>query len=542
MKKITKSLMTLALLLVGLTSANAEKREKVAEIDWTTQFPYNYYAMGTPGEGCSFDVGQYEYTVYGDNQRAVDETKEVVKYGCLRIINVAEGKANWEFQPFIIDKLTLSAGATYAVDITYKSTKSGTADGSMGIWGSAKSANFNLEETTEWKVAEGIYKDFPIAGDKNIHICFQMGSIVGTIDIAKVEIFLVTPDAPEASISYGDMKEVTPVIYGKEDGAAAASVLEAVDGIYSVSNTLTEGDDHKTQFWIAAPYAIPVGQQFYVEFEYKADVAAKCATQTHGATPGSYIIYHCIGDVEFAAPTEAAGEEPATDGWKKFTKTVTIENDMNGWQSIAFNLNKHETNTYYFRNIKLQLPEVSEAVSLSVSAAGWSSFSSDKNVQLAGCTGWAAKYVDGKIVLTKVTEVPAENGILIEAAAGVTKYTFPIISSATSITGNELQVSDGTVTGASGKIYVLANGSYGVGFYKLASDATLPKGKVYLEVNDAPTVVESREFIAIAGEATGIKTVENQKKSGIIYNLAGQQVKNAKKGLYIIDGKKIAVK
>ena len=49
MRKFTKSLMTLALLIGGVTIVNAaEKVEKVFEKDWTAAPSYDYYKLGQP--------------------------------------------------------------------------------------------------------------------------------------------------------------------------------------------------------------------------------------------------------------------------------------------------------------------------------------------------------------------------------------------------------------------------------------------------------------------------------------------------------------
>lgn len=96
---------------------------------------------------------------------------------------------------------------------------------------------------------------------------------------------------------------------------------------------------------------------------------------------------------------------------------------------------------------------------------------------------------------------------------------------------SDLKVSNGTVSGDD--IYVLAKKDV-LGFYKLASTDKVPAGKAYLQIASS-----SREFIPINGEATAIKIVDTAKANSTIYNLAGQQVKNAQKGVFVIDGKKV---
>ena len=51
-------------------------------------------------------------------------------------------------------------------------------------------------------------------------------------------------------------------------------------------------------------------------------------------------------------------------------------------------------------------------------------------------------------------------------------------------------------------------------------------------------------LISIDGETTGIAsiTVDGELQMESVYNLNGQKVQNAKKGLYIVNGKKVVIK
>lgn len=168
-----------------------------------------------------------------------------------------------------------------------------------------------------------------------------------------------------------------------------------------------------------------------------------------------------------------------------------------------------------------------------VGNAGYATFSSIMNVDLSGVTGYAAQYDGSKVNLTPITEYPAGAAIIIEAAEG--SYSLTNIESADAIANNDLKVSDGSIAG-DGTIYVLAKKSDVVGFYKLKDGEKVPAGKAYLKIENSGS---SREFIAIDGGATAIKSVETEKANGAVYNLAGQQVKNAQKGVFIMNGKKV---
>ena len=170
---------------------------------------------------------------------------------------------------------------------------------------------------------------------------------------------------------------------------------------------------------------------------------------------------------------------------------------------------------------------------LTVGDAKYATFGSlYKSAKLNDVTAYAAKYAKGKVTLTEVSSVPAGKGVIVEAtAAGDFAPTFDVEADDIE---SDLEVSNGTVAGDGSTIYVLANGGSGIGFYLLKSGDKIPAGKAYLQVS-----ASGREFIGFAEDVTAIKSVETVKADGAIYNLAGQQVKKAQKGLYIINGKKV---
>jgi len=173
-------------------------------------------------------------------------------------------------------------------------------------------------------------------------------------------------------------------------------------------------------------------------------------------------------------------------------------------------------------------------VPVTIGEAGYATFYSEKAVALeSGMEAYAVEYTGSSAKLIPVEgAIDAYTPVILKADAA--DYELEIVESAASPAKNDLKVSYGNVTG-DGTIYVLANGGKGVGFYKLAAEGTVPAGKCYLQADGA------REFIGF-GDATGIKSVETVKANGTVYNLAGQQVKNAQKGVFIVNGKKAVVK
>ena len=109
--------------------------------------------------------------------------------------------------------------------------------------------------------------------------------------------------------------------------------------------------------------------------------------------------------------------------------------------------------------------------------------------------------------------------------------------------GNLLLKSDrktaGTKDGST--VYVLANKSLGVGFYRWTGD-DLGAGRVYLPVG--ATVAGAHEFCGfIEDGTTAILSIDDFKANvGPFYDLQGRRVDNPTKGIYIVNGKKIVIK
>ena len=183
----------------------------------------------------------------------------------------------------------------------------------------------------------------------------------------------------------------------------------------------------------------------------------------------------------------------------------------------------------------------SEAPTVSINAeAGYATFGYHLALDLTVIEAYTATVSGSKVALHSIKgkKIPANTGIILKGSGDVTiPLTF---DSPDEIADNDLLVSDGTVTGDESTIYVLANGTSGVGFYLLKSGDVLAAGKAYLKVSDGA----ARRFIGFGDESTGIQTVANsqQPTANSCYDLQGRRVAEPAKGLYIVDGKKVVIK
>lgn len=166
MRKFTKLMLTLALLVVGVGGTKATET-KVHECDYTEKDSYPWYRMGAP-EGSSFDVSG----------------------GLLVITNDRVQEQNYSVQPFVDDGISTIYGYNYKVRFTLKCTAAGSLTCNMGTWGAGRSASFDVTSTDDFVTKEVSLNDFPVSAT-NVHILLQSGKFVGTIYLKKVEVILV---------------------------------------------------------------------------------------------------------------------------------------------------------------------------------------------------------------------------------------------------------------------------------------------------------------------------------------------------------------
>ena len=91
-------------------------------------------------------------------------------------------------------------------------------------------------------------------------------------------------------------------------------------------------------------------------------------------------------------------------------------------------------------------------------------------------------------------------------------------------------------------IYVLNTGTKGAGFYKLADDGTVPANKAYLIYDGAAGARDYFLFDETTSISEELRVKSEEIATAPVYDLQGRRVKNAAKGVYIVNGKKVVVK
>jgi hypothetical protein len=142
-----------------------------------------------------------------------------------------------------------------------------------------------------------------------------------------------------------------------------------------------------------------------------------------------------------------------------------------------------------------EFKEIIETNTVNVGSTGFATYCSPNAMDFSGVSGikaYVASDFDSgtnTLTLTRVTEVPAEEGLYIVGTAG--SYEIPktttdavysnLLKGVT--TATTISPTDGDNTN-----FILANGSHGVGFYTLSAAGELAGGKAYLQL---PTAVIS---------------------------------------------------
>jgi hypothetical protein len=152
----------------------------------------------------------------------------------------------------------------------------------------------------------------------------------------------------------------------------------------------------------------------------------------------------------------------------------------------------------------------------------------------------------GKVILTRIYDVPANTGILVKGDAG--EYQIPVRDAETIVSNmlvgvteaTELNKVDGDYTN-----YVFAQKNGELGFYAVTDGSTLGAHKAYLPLPTAklPSADSRVAYVFDGDDATEIHNIgQEDNVQHSIYNLNGQRQKGLKKGLNIVDGKKMFLK
>ena len=185
--------------------------------------------------------------------------------------------------------------------------------------------------------------------------------------------------------------------------------------------------------------------------------------------------------------------------------------------------------------------EAEAGAKVAVSDAKYATFVAPCDVDASAVKAYAVTDVaEGWVTLTEIADkaVPTGAAVVIEAEEG--NYNLPKTTDVAALAQNELKAATAAIeVTEANKQYVLADGTDGVGFYPVKVGTTIAAGKGYLEVTET-----GAKFYALGGEETDVRglIIENLDGTQTIYNLNGQKMEKAQKGVNIVNGHKFIVK
>lgn len=241
-----------------------------------------------------------------------------------------------------------------------------------------------------------------------------------------------------------------------------------------------------------------------------------------------------------------------------FSSNNVVITGSGGVQLKFLNQNGSETFKYYSSSqtavqlYKFVPGEAPSSVDIYVSEAGYATYVSNFTLDYssnANLKAYIAKEVSGEIKFTEVEKVPANTGVLLRATdGGGSKYTVNTTTAETDdMTGNKLVRGTGAAvaTGTNPYNYILNVVNNELGFYR-ANNQTVATNRAYLQTSVTPGAL-AKIAIIFDDATTSINALDNLTDSQLdndapIYNLAGQKVTKAYKGVVIQNGKKLVRK
>lgn len=178
---------------------------------------------------------------------------------------------------------------------------------------------------------------------------------------------------------------------------------------------------------------------------------------------------------------------------------------------------------------------------------GYSSFSASNINKIVGegVTAYYGKIDDlgEKVTLDAFPEniVPAKTGAVLKGKEGETIYAVAQSSRpAVEMTSDLLPTTTSTtnrfgMTVEAESVHVLSTVDNKAGFY-LYEGTSLPANKAYIPKGRSTTNAPIR--IEFENE-TGISDIMSDEIDGVVFNLQGQKVNEVKKGIYVVNGKKV---
>lgn len=523
------------------------------------------------------------------NAEALAKLKNLTGDITVRIYMYQKGSQKYFVIPYLTVTGTVAENtkATYSVTATANPENAGTIVGA-GSYSEGDAVSVTATPATgykfvNWTVGEGQtstdnpYTVASLAGDLNLvanfealpKITFEKGDGEGT---APAVAYVEKGTNYSIPASYF-LKKDGYTLTGWSDGTntyAAGSTLTVTGDVtltpVFTANTVKLGDAAVNVVWNfdksnGAPIVAFQGNEGdYVEQvsinDAKLDVVMHINTTADGAKVNNETNdskAQVNGGTIFTLPA-VKGMVVSISNANDFTATTiagTTEYEGKGTNSISYTYDGSDPTidivigeSQYIPAIEVSYPgPAATSETASITSAGYATYVTKNIVDLssnANVKAFTAKYdaASSTITLTPTkATVPAGTALVLKGAEG--SYDFTVGATAEEVANNDLKATTEPLT-ADGSQWILAKLGDQVGFAPATPETTIPAGKAYLVIKGSAS---SKGFIGISdGDATGINQISASQntlnENAPMFNLAGQQVTKAYKGVILQNGKK----
>ena len=298
---------------------------------------------------------------------------------------------------------------------------------------------------------------------------------------------------------------------------------------FAKATSSISGINHNAESWLTSPVIDATNvTHFALSFEQSID-------SYFGTIANEAMVYaKNVGDTDWTKLSITYPTTPKDGYYSSFvTTTVDLSAFAGNKMQIAFVYigTTSKAGAWLVKNVKFS----ESAVDITVTSDGWATYVTPYALRFAEGDAYIVNATGDKVVyLESVTDVPASTPVILK---GEGTKTATVLTTIPDEVTNLLAISDGTVTSC----YVLAKKTSGVGFYKWTGGA-LSAGRVYLPTD---VVTSAHEFLGLTlGDETGVNEVRGRRSEGRgeVYDLQGRKVLKPTQGLYIVNGKRVAVK
>lgn len=235
-----------------------------------------------------------------------------------------------------------------------------------------------------------------------------------------------------------------------------------------------------------------------------------------------------------------------------YVNTTTYNYKAYTWNSN----HEYDLRTPYFITVYQLVEEEETSEDVTLSAAGMATYVSTHDLDYSSVEGlkaYRAKFDGNEITFTSVSQVPANEGVLLRATEELTastNYTVPFATEAVTAWADDYNdficgTGANVPTEADGHYnYILNNVNGVVGFYR-ANNKKVAANRAYLSTTTPPPSTSAAIGLTFEDETTGISpTPSPSLYGGEVYDLSGRRIQSSKlnKGLYIFNGHKVVIK